>query len=322
LIYQQILKYSPVGRTDDFFLLGGDSMSAVELQMRLFDAFGKDVPDIFEDPTVAGVAESIRQQESVSAVDNRLLPVLIPVREKGTEPILFLVHGRMGQAPLSPQLLNLLGDDQPLYVFRARGADGIQEPHETIEAMAEDYIDALRQVQPRGPYMLGALCMGGWVAVEMARMLRSSGEQVAPLLLVDPPVLPLNPVLAAFRKQDLEKHFQKPREEDKKHYDINDPYRRKGAAQVAKSFENAIRNFKLKPYAGQVFLLASSKRLSAEGWGTPARLEAHFSGEVQCFEVGPSHNQIIDSHNEAFIRHFTDCVRDARAAIRTLVSAR
>jgi pimeloyl-ACP methyl ester carboxylesterase len=227
----------------------------------------------------------------------------------------------MGQAPLSPHLLNLLGDDQPLYVFRARGADGIQEPNETIEAMARDYIDALRQVQPRGPYFIGALCMGGWVAVEMARMLQSDGEQVAPLLLIDPPVLPLNPVLVAFRKQTLEKHFQVPREEDKEHYDINDPFRRKGAAQVAKSFENAIQNYELKPYTGPVFLLASSKRLSPEGWGTPGRLKANFPGEVQCFEVGPGHNQIIDSHNEAFIRHFTDCVRNARAAIDTTFPA-
>lgn len=321
-IYQQILNYSPVGRTDDFFLLGGDSMLAVELQIRLFDAFGKEVPDIFEDATVAGVAESIRRQDSIPSVDDRLLPVLVPVREKGSEPILFLVHGRMGQAPLSPHLLTLLGDDQPVYVFRARGADGIQEPNETIEAMAKDYIDAMRQVQPSGPYLICALCMGGWVGVEMARMLQSAGEQVAPLILIDPPVLPLNPVLAAFRKQDLDIHFRLPREEDRKHYDITDPYRRKGAAQVAKTFETALQNFELKPYAGPVFLLASTKRLSSEGWGTPARLEAHFSGEVQCFEVGPSHNQIIDSHNEAFIRHFTDCLRDARAAIRNIASAR
>ena len=320
-IYQEVLKYSPVGRTDDFFLLGGDSMMAVELQIRLFDAFGKDVPDIFEDATVAGVAQSIRRQDRIPSVDDRLLPVLVPVREKGSQPILFLVHGRMGQAPLSPHLLDLLGDDQPLYAFRARGADGIQEPNETIEAMARDYIDALRLVQPRGPYLICALCMGGWVGVEMARMLQSAGEQVAPLILVDPPVLPLNPVLAAFRRQDLDTHFRLPREEDRKHYDISDPYRRKGAAQVAKTFETALENFELKPYPGPVFLLASSKRLSAEGWGTPGRLETHFSGEVQCFEVGPSHNQIIDSHNEAFIRHFTACLDNARAAIRTISSA-
>ncbi len=320
-IYQEVLKYSPVGRTDDFFLLGGDSMSAVELQIRLFDAFGKDVPDIFEDATVAGVAQSIRRQDSIPSVDDRLLPVLVPVREKGSQPILFLVHGRMGQAPLSPHLLDLLGDDQPLYAFRARGADGIQEPNETIEAMARDYIDALRVVQPRGPYLICALCMGGWVGVEMARMLQSAGEQVAPLILVDPPVLPLNPVLAAFRKQGLDIHFRLPREEDRKHYDITDPYRRKGAAQVAKTFEIALQNFELKPYAGPVFLLASTKRLAADGWRTPATLQKHFSGEVQCFEVGPSHNQIIDSHNKAFIRHFTDCLLKARAAISPINAA-
>jgi amino acid adenylation domain-containing protein len=319
-IYQDVLKYSPVGRLDDFFLLGGDSMSAVDLQIRLFDAFGKDVPDIFEDATVAGIAKSVRQLESMPTVDNRLLPVLVPVREKGSGPILFLVHGRMGQAPLSPHLLSLLGEDQPLYVFQARGVDGIQPANETIEAMARDYIDSIRLVQPRGPYFIGALCMGGWVAVEMARMLMEEGEQVAPLILVDPPSLPLNPLRAAMRKRELDLHFQTPREDDTRFYDVTDPYRRKGAAQVAKSFENAIQAYQVRPYMGPVFLLASKQRLTDMEWGNPAKLKAHFNGDVQCFEVGPSHNQIIDSHNEAFVRHFTNCIQSARAAIRTPVS--
>jgi amino acid adenylation domain-containing protein len=319
-IYQEILKYSPIGRMDDFFLAGGDSMSAIDLQIRLFDAFGKDVPDIFEDATVAGIAKSIRKLEMTPTVKDRLLPVLVPVREKGSGPILFLVHGRFGQAPVSPHLLSLLGNDQPLYVFQARGVDGIQAPNETIEAMAADYLDALRQIQPHGPYFIGALCMGGWVAVEMARKLVEDGESVAPLILVDPPSLPFNPLRAAYRKRELDLHFQAPPVEDMRHYDINDPFRRKGAAQVAKAFENAIQAYALKPYPGPVFLLASTYRLSATEWGDPSKLRAHFAGDVHCLEAGPSHNQIIDSHNEAFVQHFTSSVRAAREAISDLSS--
>src|SRR5208282_6143928 len=55
-IFQQMLKLSPIGRGDDFFLLGGDSLSVVELQTRLRDTFGVGLDNLHEDASVAGVA--------------------------------------------------------------------------------------------------------------------------------------------------------------------------------------------------------------------------------------------------------------------------
>jgi len=60
-IFQQMLKLSPIGRGDDFFLLGGDSLSVVELQTRLRDTFGVGLDNLHEDASVAGVAAEIRR---------------------------------------------------------------------------------------------------------------------------------------------------------------------------------------------------------------------------------------------------------------------
>jgi thioesterase domain-containing protein len=54
-----------------------------------------------------------------------------------------------------------------------------------IENMAAVYVDALLQVQPRGPYLLGGHSVGGLIALEMARRLRAQGQDVALLVLID-----------------------------------------------------------------------------------------------------------------------------------------
>jgi thioesterase domain-containing protein len=51
--------------------------------------------------------------------------------------------------------------------------------------MAGEYLQALRGVQPRGPYLLGGWSLGGVVAFELARQLRQQGEEVALLALID-----------------------------------------------------------------------------------------------------------------------------------------
>jgi thioesterase domain-containing protein len=51
--------------------------------------------------------------------------------------------------------------------------------------MAEEYITAIREVQPHGPYLLGGWSAGGLVALEMAQQLRTQGESIRMLVLLD-----------------------------------------------------------------------------------------------------------------------------------------
>jgi thioesterase domain-containing protein/acyl carrier protein len=314
--FQKVLDYSPVGRADDFFLLGGDSLSITELQVRLVNLFGRNVPDVFDETTVAGIAAAIQRRAAARSEDKRLMPVLLPRRAQGTPPILFLVHGRRGQAQVGGRFLELLGEDQPLYVFQARGVDGIQRPHETIEAMAGDYIAAMRTVQDRGPYFLAGLCSGGFVALSMAHFLREHGEQVGPLILMDPPVPPYSQAVAAESLRALGPGLRALQQRGEIEIDFTDPDRRRGARDVAVSFENALQKHRLQPYDGPVFLLASKEKLTETGWRRPGKLQEVFSGEVQCFEVGARHTEILDANNEDFARHLACCMQAARAAIR------
>jgi thioesterase domain-containing protein len=51
--------------------------------------------------------------------------------------------------------------------------------------MARFYVEEIRKRQPTGPYILGGLCAGGVIAYEMASQLRSSGESVGLVVILD-----------------------------------------------------------------------------------------------------------------------------------------
>src|SRR5690606_19768881 len=71
------------------------------------------------------------------------------------------------------------------YGFGHQGEDGQRIDHTTVEDIARHFIDEMRSVRPRGPYLLGGYSFGGIVAYEMARQLAASGEDVPLLALFD-----------------------------------------------------------------------------------------------------------------------------------------
>jgi len=103
----------------------------------------------------------------------------------GKQPF-FCVHPLGGNVLCYFDLARHLGSDQPFYGLQALGLNGEEVQAEMgVEAIAAQYVEALRSVQPRGPYALGGWSMGGVVAYEMAQQLRAQDEQVARLVLLD-----------------------------------------------------------------------------------------------------------------------------------------
>ncbi|HKN84772.1 MAG TPA: thioesterase domain-containing protein, partial [Pyrinomonadaceae bacterium] len=59
------------------------------------------------------------------------------------------------------------------------------DPEISIAEMASIYVQAIRAMQPVGPYLLGGWSFGGLVAFEMARQLVELGHEVPLLVIVD-----------------------------------------------------------------------------------------------------------------------------------------
>jgi amino acid adenylation domain-containing protein len=306
-IFAQLLKLAPIGRDDDFFILGGDSLLGVELQVKLRDAFGFHVGNFHEDATVARIAANIRRDCALPAAEARTMPVLIPLWRQGSAPPLFLIHGRHGQAFVSPHFMRLLGNNQPVWAFQARGLDGLNEPHSTVEDMAADYLAEMRRQRPHGPYFLGALCAGAYVAAVMARSLREAGEAVLPLLLLDPPDRLLLGGYSQMSEEQFVNKMVARRAMGRTMGPTEDPAYMKAVIRAAMAFENAIARYRPQPYDGPVYVLSSRQRDSAG-------LRKIFTGRFKRFEVGTTHAEALDPRNPVFASYLLRCVGLIREA--------
>jgi thioesterase domain-containing protein/acyl carrier protein len=304
-ILEELLDVEPIGWRGDFFQLGGDSLSLVRLQAELRETFGVAPANPFDDLTVGGIAAAIVRAQAAFPGVPQPIPLLMPLRQRGSAAPLYLVHGRLAQALVSPHFLDLLGADQPVWAFQARGLDGIAEPHSTIEAMAADYVAEIRTRQRDGPYFIGSLCIGVFVALEMARLLRSSGEAVLPLLLLDPPIRPLAMRDSRVTEDAVLERLQRRQAMGRIDARIDDPHYARASVRTAIAFENAIRRFRPRPYDGPVCILSSADRLA----GVPAsELGTLFTGPVDRFDVATTHSEILDAHNVAFAAALKRCL--------------
>ena len=68
---------------------------------------------------------------------------------------------------------------------RQRGLEERARPDRSVEASARRALEAIRAVQPAGPYYLAGYSFGGAVAFDMACRLEAVGEQVGLLAVLD-----------------------------------------------------------------------------------------------------------------------------------------
>ncbi len=173
------------GGDGDFFDLGGDSILAVELFLTLRRLTGIELPitAIYDASTVGSLAALL--DEGAVVGQRSCVVALRPARAGCTLPPLFVVHGMGGLALTFRDMASRLEDGRAVYGIEPQGLDGTQTPLETVESMAALYLDAVRAIQPCGPYAFAGYSFGGLVAFEMACRLHEQGCVVEPLILLD-----------------------------------------------------------------------------------------------------------------------------------------
>jgi len=180
--------------------LGLDSLMAMELRNYLKSSLGCSLGStfLFKYPTVTALADYLEQQDFVTPgetasptssqpTSNRLgdRSTVVPIRPEGSKPPLFLVSGILGSVFDLYPLGKYLDSDRPFYGLRSLGTDAGERPPTRMEEIAAHHLQSIREIQPHGPYYLGGHSFGGKVAFEMARQLRSQGQDVAFLTIMD-----------------------------------------------------------------------------------------------------------------------------------------
>lgn len=299
MIFSEVLNQPSVGRLDDFFLLGGDSLSLIDLQILAAEVFDQQFPRLHEDATVSGIAERLREAEGGG---DRYSPLIVPIRTEGSAPPLFVVHGRRGQAHVGPHFIDLLGSNQPLYALQARGVDGKQEPHSTVEAMAAEYVAAIRTVQPEGPYFIGGFCAGCYIAIEILRQLHDMDEKFFAPLLIDPPLpefkeQPKNTDGAVFKRMEMRV------KSGAWNLDLQNPQAIKTALKVSKAIDAALYAYTYRPFPVRSMIVATTNR-----WWNAGYVRGVFGKNVHVFLVDGGHREMLSPQNRQFANAVRACI--------------
>lgn len=182
-LFGEVLGLDRVGRDDDFFELGGDSLSALELVAAIAERWGVDLPasTLLDAPTPAQLGARLRRPRA------RPASIVVPLVTGGPCAPFYCAVGGGALAMSLRRLADAIGDDRPFFALQAHGLEERALPDRSIPAMARRNVGALREIDPDGPYLLGGFSFGGQVAYEMATRLSTLGARVVLLVLLDAP---------------------------------------------------------------------------------------------------------------------------------------
>ncbi len=185
-IFAQVLDlHTALSREDDFFALGGDSLSAVALMQEIERRFGRDpgLGALFEHPDIAGLARLIDTDDAIR--DEGIAPLITLARGDARHAPLFLFHPAGGICWGYRRLTGALQTDRPVYGVQAPGLHPGRSLPGSIDDLANEYALLIAGRAPAGMIHLGGWSVGGLLAQAVAVRLRAMGRQVGLVALLD-----------------------------------------------------------------------------------------------------------------------------------------
>jgi acyl transferase domain-containing protein/thioesterase domain-containing protein len=354
-IWSDLLGIEGIGAEEDFFALGGHSLIAVRLFAQIKKLFGITLPlsTLFRAPTIAQLAALVAERTGVSP---GATPEIQP-EHRATAPAprhlrdwsplvtirkgdpkrrpLFFVHGGGGNVVGCNTLAQCLGTDQTFYGLEALGADGSRvEPHRSVEEMAACYLEAIRTVQPKGPYLFAGYSGGGVIAYEMAQMLRKEKDSAELLLMLDTlcptalrgqlslagivKIFLLNPVcirnvvrnFARYRAniRELQDQLQRTVEHYLRGADLPPDIT---SFRMLQNFVSAQSRYEVEPYDGAIVILrAKNIDFSFARGGRQLGWQRHVTGAIHVHDFSCSHLTMVVEPTvqqvAATMRHYLD----------------
>jgi thioesterase domain-containing protein len=211
---------------------------------------------------------------------------MVALRKEGSYPPFFAIPGFL----LYRHLVSHMSENQPFYGFEI-------PPYEELEEVVQHFIHEMKQVQPHGPYFLGAFCGDYPIIFEVAHQLLAQGEQV--------------PVVALFEAYSPQGHLSK-----KSFKYINqkigiyfDEMRKKTIAEQLKFIADEVsikfnfiykrltgankNNYVLKAYPGKVVLFKASVITPGTVDDPLGGWSEHVTGEIEVLTTTGDHITIF-----------------------------
>ena len=180
-VWQRVLGRTSVDINENFFEVGGDASSAQELFLQIAQLSGRQLSPMLvcQAPSIAALAALLEE-----TTHPQLSPIVL-LKRGNQKPPVFMAHGIGGNVMDLFILARHVSSPHTIYGIVPKGTDGMAEPLQAVEEMAEFHLEMIRNIQPSGPYLLIGYSLGGLVMLEVAQRLSENEEKVGLLAMLD-----------------------------------------------------------------------------------------------------------------------------------------
>ena len=215
-IWKQVLNLESLGINNNFFRLGGNSLTAIVLINAINRKLGLTLPTriVFERQTVKEMCAEIQRMESfkgdfeVGIIKKAMKPKIAHLSHRPDLPYLFFAAPLGGILPPTSMvgIIDMVDELKDTVSFISlqtpplmpelldqieRGDEVKLNPNlsvQTIKRLAIEMVEDIFKVQNTSSYCLGGFCTGSALTLEVAKELTKQGKRIEKLILVDPPV--------------------------------------------------------------------------------------------------------------------------------------
>jgi amino acid adenylation domain-containing protein len=183
-IFANVLDVPSVGVTDNFFDLGGHSLTAARLLSQINVLTGRQIPlsTLFRGATVESLAKLVREHDEASD------PVVMEIQHGDGRRLPFFAIVPPGEESLGYAILaRHMGPEQTVFKIQGHAPIAGEHPYtsQELQSLAIEYVAAMRNAQPEGPYCLGGLCGGVHIGERVVVELEAQGQEVALFASID-----------------------------------------------------------------------------------------------------------------------------------------
>ena len=288
---------SPPRPGDRFFDLGGDSLAVMGLVAGIEEVFGVDLPllQVHQVPSLRELACQIEELSTATPSES----LLVRYSQGANDSSVILIPGQFGLAVGLDLIADAIGVGPTIYLYDYPGHRAGQRPASTIEEIAAPLVSAVQDLGVGGRLVLYGNSMGGWVALEAARVLAAHGQMpdlvaigdmFSPIFNVEKagvrPRLHLRVVNVLVR---IGRRLRLLQRDTRQGGDVSSLAERRRAA-VSAASESARRANRPHPYSGDVLVISTAPR--AAKFGESLGYERHVTGRIRTVAVAGGHSEM------------------------------
>ncbi|MBF0621393.1 MAG: amino acid adenylation domain-containing protein [Magnetococcales bacterium] len=199
-LWEGVLSQEKISVHDDFFTLGGDSLSALTLMAEMEKKYAVTLPlrALFQQPTIAAIGQIIQaqQQGSLSSASAQtdgqglidevtcmvLNPILPGIKQN---PPFFCIASALGDRQRLGRIAEALGPQYPFFLLQPPGCYSDEDGPPSMAQLAVRYVRCIRQFTTEQEIHIGGYSIGGSAALFVGQLLTEQGMKPGPPILLD-----------------------------------------------------------------------------------------------------------------------------------------